>query len=48
MRIKATKTKEIIYICFCRNDTNVAYIPRIVIDDNDIERVTQAKVLSVT
>ena len=41
------KTKEII-ICFCRNDNHVASIPRIVIDDNDIERVTQAKVLGVT
>ena len=35
-------------ICFCRNDTHIASIPRIVIDDNDIERVTQAKVLGVT
>ena len=47
MRINARKTKEMI-ICFCRNDNHVASIPRIVIDDNDIERVTQAKVLGVT
>ena len=31
-------------LCFCRNDNHVASIPRIVIDNNDIERVTQAKV----
>ena len=43
MRINATKTKEMV-ICFCRNDNHVASIPRIVIDNNDIERVTQAKV----
>ena len=47
MRINATKTKETI-IFFCRNDNYVASIPRIVIDDNDIERVTQAKVLGIT
>ena len=47
MRINATKTTEMI-ICFCRNDNHVASIPRIVIDNNDIERVTQAKVLGVT
>ena len=47
MRINATKTKEMI-ICFCRNDNHVASIPRIVIDDNDIERVIHAKVLGVT
>ena len=47
MRINARKTKEMI-ICFCRNDNHVASIPRIVLDDNDIERVTQAKVLGVT
>ena len=47
MRINATKTKEMV-ICFCRNVTHIASIPRIVIDDNDIERVTQAKVLGVT
>ena len=47
MRINATKTKEIV-ICFCRNDNHVASIPRIVIDNNDIERVTQANVLGVT
>ena len=35
-------------ICFCRNDNHVVSIPRIVLDDNDIERVTQAKVLGVT
>ena len=35
-------------MCFCRNDNHVASIPRIVLDDNDIERVTQAKVLGVT
>ena len=35
-------------ICFCRNDNHVASIPRIVLDDNDIERVTRAKVLGVT
>ena len=35
-------------ICFCHNDTHIASIPRIVIDDNDIERVTKAKVLGVT
>ena len=35
-------------ICFCRNDTHVASIPRIFIDNNDIERVTQAEVLGVT
>ena len=44
MRINA---KEMI-ICFCRNDNHVASIPRIVLYDNDIERVTQAKVLGVT
>ena len=42
MRINATKTKEMV-ICFCRNDNHVASIPRIVIDNNDIARVTQAK-----
>ena len=47
MRINARKTKEMI-ICFCRNDNHVASIPRIVVDDNDIERVTQARVLGVT
>ncbi len=47
MRINATKTKEMI-ICFFGNDNHVASIPRIVIDDNDIERVTHAKVLGVT
>ena len=47
MRINATKTKEMV-ICFCRNDNHVASIPRIVIDNNDIARVTQAKVLGVT
>ena len=31
-------------ICFCRNDNHVASIPRIVLDDNGIERVTQANV----
>ena len=35
-------------ICFCRNDNHVAYIPRIVIDDSDMERVTHANVLGVT
>ena len=29
MRINARKTKEII-ICFCRNDNNVASIPRMI------------------
>ena len=43
MRINATMV-----ICFCRNDNHVASIPRIVIDDNDIARVTQAKGLGVT
>ena len=47
MRINARKTKEMI-ICFCRNDNHVASIPRIILDDNDIERVTQANVLGVT
>ena len=47
MSINATQTKEMV-ICFCRNDNHVASIPRIVIDNNDIERVTQAKVLGVT
>ena len=47
MRINATKTKEMV-ICFCRNDNHVASIPRIVIDNNDIARVIQAKVLGVT
>ena len=47
MRINATKTKEII-IYFCRNDNHVASVPRIVIYDNDIERITHAKVLGVT
>ena len=47
MLINARKTKEMI-MCFCRNDNHVASIPRIVLDDNDIERVTQAKVLEVT
>ena len=47
MRINATKTKKMV-ICFCRNDNHVASIPRIVIDNNDIARVTQAKVLGVT
>ena len=41
------KTKEII-ISFCRNDNHVASILRIVIYDNDIERVTHANVLGVT
>ena len=44
MRINATKTKEMI-ICFCRNDNHVASSPRIVIDDNYIERITHAKIL---
>ena len=48
MRINATKPNKEIVICFCRNDNHVASIPRIVIDNNDIERVTQAKVLGVT
>ena len=47
MRINPTKSKEMV-ICFRRNDNHVASIPRIVIDNNDIERVTQAKVLGVT
>ena len=47
MRIYARKTKEMI-ICFCRNDNHVASIPRIVLDDNYIDRVTQANVLGVT
>ena len=47
MLINATKTKEMV-ICFGRNDNHVASIPRIVIDNNDIARVTQAKVLGVT
>ena len=42
MRIHATKTKEMI-ICFCLNDTHVESIPRIVTDDNDIERVKLLK-----
>ena len=42
MRINDRKTKEMI-ICFCRNDNHVASIPRIVLDDNDIERVTKPK-----
>ena len=46
MRINARKTKEMM-IRFCRNRYHVASIPRIVLDDNDIERVTQAKVLGV-
>ena len=47
MRINATQTNEMI-ICFCRNDNHVESIPRIVVGDNDIERVTHAKVLGVT
>ena len=47
MCINDTKTKYMI-ICFCRNENHVAYIPRMVIYDNDIERVTQANVLTVT
>ena len=47
MSINAAKTKEMIR-CFYRNDNHVEDIPRIVVDDNDIERVTQAKVLGVT
>ena len=35
-------------ICFCLNDNLVASIPRIVIYDNDIERVTHAKIVGVT
>ena len=46
MRISARKTKYI-SICFCRNDNHVTSIPRIVLDDSDIERITQAKVLGV-
>ena len=46
MRINARKTNEMM-IRFCRNRYHVASIPRIVLDDNDIERVTQAKVLGV-
>ena len=42
-----THTKEMV-ICFCLNDNHVASIPRIVIDNNDIARVTQARVLGVT
>ena len=44
---KCYKSKEIV-ICFCRNDNHVASIPRSVIDNNDIERVTQAKILGDT
>ena len=47
IRINARKTKDMI-ICLSRNDNHVASIPRIVLDDNDIERVTKAKVLGVT
>ena len=47
MRINATTTKRMV-ICVCRNDNHVAYIPRIVIYNNYIERVTQATVLGVT
>ena len=47
MPINARQTKDMIR-CFCRNDNHVASIPRIVIDNNDIERVTQSKVLEVT
>ena len=43
----ATQTKEIVICCY-RNDNHVASILRIVLDDNDIERVTLAKVLTVT
>ena len=46
VRINATKTKEMI-ICFCRNDNHDAPISRIVIDDNDIERVTHVNLLRV-
>ncbi len=35
-------------ICFGRNDNHGASIPRIVIDDNDIERVTHVNLLRVT
>ena len=42
--VHARKTKEMI-ICFCRNDNHVASILRVIIDDNDVERVTQSKVL---
>ena len=38
----ARKTKEMI-VCLCRNDNHVASIPRIVIDDNDIEESPQLK-----
>ena len=47
MRINARETKEMI-ICFCLNDNRVTSIPRIVVDDSDIGRVTQAKVLGAT
>ena len=39
IRINTRKTKEMI-ICFGSNDNHVASIPRIVLGDNDTERVT--------
>ena len=44
MRINARKTNGIIN-CFCRNDNHTASIPRIVLDDNDIERVNKTPML---
>ena len=48
MRINDTKTNKEMIICFCRKYNHVESIPRIVIEDNDIERVTHARVLGVT
>ena len=47
MRINTTKTKEMV-ICFRRDRTFVDSLPYIYMNGNYIERVSQAKVLSVT
>jgi len=47
MRINTTKTKEMV-ICFRRDRTFVDYLPYIYMNENDIERVSLAKVLGIT
>ena len=47
MHINTTKTKEMV-ICFRRDKTFVDSVPYIYMNENYIERVSQAKVLVVT
>ena len=43
MQVKLNKS-----LCVCRKDNHVTSAPPIVIDDNDIEQVTQANLLGAT